>query len=195
MQIKDHILLGKYLLDNFELNISPIKRHAFLLGCFEPDVNVLTYTRGSVEYQILHGHNADNCKKHLTKVINKLQNKGINTLFQWFSLGTAIHYIADTFTFPHNDLFSGDIYEHNKYEKLFHKVFKDYISNLNYNDYSITTLNSNFENYHKKYLDDKRSYLTDCKYIANAAVITFKAVANDIQRSDNQKASIATEIL
>ena len=194
MQIKDHILLGKYLLDNYELNISGIKKHAFLLGCFEPDINVLTYTRGSIEYQILHGHNADNCKKHLTKVINKLENKGIDTLFQWFSLGTAIHYIADTFTFPHNDLFGGDIYEHNKYEKLFHKVFKDYISNLDYNDYSIKTLNSSFENYHNKYLNDKRSYLTDCKYITNAATVLFKAVATNIEIANNS-ISIATEIL
>ena len=35
----------------------------------------------------------------------------------WRRLGEVMHYMADYFTFPHNRNFTGNLYEHNKYEK------------------------------------------------------------------------------
>lgn len=122
-----------------------------------------------MKYQFLHGHNAENAKKHLDHAIKKLLDHGVHTPMQWFAFGTALHYIADSFTFPHNDLFSGDLIEHRNYEKLLHTEFEKYLGEW----HTTTALSANtaqsFAWFHTQYLSDTRSFLTDCQYIVNAS--------------------------
>ena len=79
MQTKDHSLLGRYLLTHCNLTADPLCQKMFLLGCIEPDWNLITYTRGSVRYQFLHGHNAENAKEHLARLTEKLLEGGVRT--------------------------------------------------------------------------------------------------------------------
>ncbi len=164
MQGKDHLMLGKIMVDNMPL--SPIKRWLFLLGCVEPDINFLTYTRGSIKFRFLHGHNADNVEGHLSRIIDRLENSGVNTLFQWFTLGTTVHYIADSFTFAHNEFFKGDLKEHMEYERLLHIAFEKYLNEMSFKNIKYT----DFKKYHEQYVNDTRSFITDCRYITTAAL-------------------------
>ena len=46
----------------------------------------------------------------------------------WRRAGEVMHYMADYFTFPHNKNFTGNLYEHNKYEKHLKNYLKRYIN-------------------------------------------------------------------
>lgn len=169
MLTKDHYILGCYLINNFHWQMTPLSRHLFLLGCIEPDMNPFTYARGSIRHHFMHGHNADNVKNHLEHIINRLKNTGVATPFQWFELGAALHYTADCFTFPHNEIFTGTLKEHCKYESLFHPIFENYLSECACKILQ-DVLIEDLEDYHASYLSDNHSYLTDCNYIRNAVI-------------------------
>lgn len=185
MRTKDHSLLGKYLLEKRDANPDLISRNFFLLGCVEPDINLITYTRGSLKYQFLHGHNAENAKKHLINLTEKLTVSGINTPFQWFRFGAALHYLADSFTFSHNRCFLGKLNEHRLYENMLHCVFVDYLHSYNAENCSYDKFS------HIEYLNEQRSYLTDCRYIVGA---TFALYDKIITRSYASRFTKLTEI-
>ena len=124
MQNKDHYLLGCFILKRYGACIEPICQKLFLLGCVEPDWNLVTYTRGSIKHRFLHGHNAENVQKHLTHMTERLMKTGVHTPLQWFYFGAALHYLADSFTFAHNRIFTGSIIEHRQYEKVLHTYCK-----------------------------------------------------------------------
>lgn len=164
MQTKDHRLLGCYILNKFYSDLDCISRKLFLLGCVEPDWNVVTYVRGSLKYQFMRGHNALNAKKHFKHLLLKLRKTGVNTPAGWFRLGAALHYLADSFTFAHNSFFSGNLSEHRLYEQYLHHVFTKYLSKEHTECLTID------EKCHERYINDSRSYLTDCKYIVGTAL-------------------------
>ena len=170
MQRRDHYLLGCFIIEQLGLKLDPIRKRLFLFGCIEPDINPLTYTRGSIKYSFLHGHNAENAKKHLEKVLEKLTVSGVHSFKQWFAFGTALHYTADSFTFPHNAFFAGDLREHRCYENLLHPIFKMYIDGYDIKQYTADGAGYDHEAKHTEYLNDTRSFITDCIYITESAL-------------------------
>ena len=164
MQTKDHYLLGCFLLDRYRATLNPICRKLFLLGCIEPDWNLATYTRGSLKYRFMHGHNAENAGKHLAHLTEKLRKSGVRTPLQRLRFGAALHYLADSFTFAHNRIFAGGLKEHRLYEKLLHDVFTEYLQTQHSEPLSAERA------CHEQYLTEKRSYQTDCRYILGTAL-------------------------
>lgn len=164
MLTKDHALLGRWLLERCGAAPDPLCRKLFLLGCVEPDWNPLTYLRGSLRHQFLHGHNAENAAKHLARLTQRLTRSGVQTPLQWFRFGTAIHYLADRLTFAHNPCFHGTLREHELYETLLHGVFLEHLSAPEPVDRSPEPFG------HAQYLREQRSYQTDCRYILGATL-------------------------
>ena len=113
-----------------KIKLSPLKEKWFLIGCVEPDYNPFTYIRGSIKHKLLHGHNAPNCKKHIDRIVEKISSTTISTPYQWFLLGTAVHYIADCFTFAHNAFFTGGMAQHMKYEMRLQPIFHNFVNGL-----------------------------------------------------------------
>lgn len=62
-----------------------------------------------------------------------------------YLLGKLIHYIADAFTFPHNNVFKRNLVQHCKYENKLHQA----------------------------YLNGERICATDYQYILNATTLVF----------------------
>lgn len=164
MQTRDHTLLGRYLLASCDAEPDPVCRRMFLLGCIEPDCNLATYARGSIKHRLLHGHNAENARGHLRHLTEKLLESGVGTPLQWFRFGAALHYLADSFTFAHNQCFAGTLAEHRLYEKLLHSVFAEYLYPRN------VKLTPSDKFTHEQYLQERRSFLTDCQYILGASI-------------------------
>jgi hypothetical protein len=164
LQTVDHLLLAKQLVKNNSIFKVKIYRRAFIFGCIEPDINFFTYFRGSIHYQLLRGHNIPNTTNYLEHQIKKFESKKLKTIFDYFNFGVLVHYLADSFTFPHNDSFKGSLSDHALYEEHLHYTFLKYINYkyyfFHYRD-SLTFIN----NYHKKYLDKKPSYKSDCLHI------------------------------
>lgn len=164
MKTIDHKLLGYYILEVQGADLDPMCKRAFLLGCVEPDWNVLTYTRGIFKYKFLHGHNAENARAHLTRLTQSLIDSGVQTPMQWFRFGAALHYLADSFTFAHNGAFTGSLLDHKAYETEIHFEFERYMQEQRHERFFADAA------CHERYLADERSYLTDCRYILGSAL-------------------------
>lgn len=171
MQSKDHVILGSFLLEKFRESLSPLKKALFLFGCVEPDLNPTTYLRGSRKNEFLRGHNAENAKEHTEKLVEKLLESGVETPAEWFRLGTALHYTADAFTFPHNSFFAGTLKEHIEYESIFHPIFVDFLKSSPRTEESEMP---NEDGLHRRYVSAGRSFLTDCRYILRATEEVFR---------------------
>lgn len=159
MQAKDHLLLGDFLLKRHHAKLSRLCRTAFLLGCIEPDINLATYARGSLKYQFMRGHNAENASRHLTRLTRKLQRSRVQTPIQWFRFGAALRYLADSFTYVHNSAFTGNLKAHRHYEQMLHPVFAEYLDT----GYAMLVFANSA--CHKRYLSEPQSCQTDCRYI------------------------------
>lgn len=123
MQTKDHLTLGQFLVE--KSTDRELKKHqkAFLLGCVEPDYNVATYLRGFAGYQKFRGHNAENALAHIKKCLAHFYTNEIHSPWDYFTLGTVIHYAADSFTWPHNEFWWGGLADHCAYEAKLHEQF------------------------------------------------------------------------
>lgn len=102
MRTIDHLLLGRYLLARSASPALHRHCHAFLLGCVEPDYNVLSYLRGIRHGEKLRGHNAENSSAFLARCMADFEENGLSSTWDYFRLGTMLHYAADAFTAPHN---------------------------------------------------------------------------------------------
>lgn len=123
MQGNDHATLAHFLINQLPSPVSLRHKTAFIIGCIEPDLNPFTYMRGSIRHRFMHGHNAENAKEHIRKCLDKMQNNIPESKFDYFTLGTMIHYIADSFTFAHNQAFTGTMKDHIAYEKRLNPIF------------------------------------------------------------------------
>lgn len=169
MKKKDHLLLGRFLLTQKEAPAGKIKRRLFLFGCIEPDINPFTYVRGSARHRFLQGHNTENARKHFQKVLERLNRSGVHSLWQWFVLGTLIHYAADSFTFPHNSKFPGTLADHVAYEIQLHALFPQYLHTAVGRRATHFAHFPNVDELHTSYLDEAGTAVTDCRYILIAA--------------------------
>ncbi len=122
-----HHELGRYLIENFIGELPALERAVFDLGCVQPDYNVTTYIKGSRRVCRLRGHNYKNasaCVERITKKLHKAKRWGV---LEYYRLGKLTHYIADAFTFAHNEMFKGDLLAHKQYECDLQDYFVDYI--------------------------------------------------------------------
>lgn len=123
MRSIDHIHIGQYLVQRYLSDRPKISQKAFVLGNVLPDINVFTYFRGFCKSRELKGHNYGNARKAIEKLELKLSAKKSFTLYDHLRLGKLIHYTADSFTYPHNDDFPGDLKAHVEYEEKLHQYF------------------------------------------------------------------------
>jgi hypothetical protein len=165
LQSIDHLLLAKELVKDNPAFADKRKRNAFIFGSIEPDLNFFSYLRGSFKYQKLRGHNNPNTNKFIEEKVNKFQNREIKSLKDYFDLGVLIHYLADSFTYPHNDEFNGTIKEHLIYEENLHYSFLKYLNNGITFHSAHHDFVSFIKNYHQKYLNKKPSFKNDSIHI------------------------------
>ena len=116
MRGKSHRTLGLLLTENYFNSLPQSYRRAFLLGCTQPDKNPATYLKGSIHCQWLRGHNYDNARSFLRRIILRLETKERLGLWDYYTAGKLIHYTVDAFTYAHNSIFPGDLPEHRAYE-------------------------------------------------------------------------------
>lgn len=124
MKTRDHLVLGRYLINNCAVPQLLYHRKAFLLGCIEPDYNFFSYLRGMWRCEKFRGHNAENSFLFLLRCADDFDGRVLNSSWDYFRLGTMIHYIADAFTAPHNGFWKKGLLEHSAYESALHSSFK-----------------------------------------------------------------------
>lgn len=66
MRTADHMNLSSYIMDHMDAGASKLQKAAFIFGSIEPDINMLTYFRGSIRgEEKLRGHNYENVMKYM----------------------------------------------------------------------------------------------------------------------------------
>ena len=125
MNFRSHLMLSLQLLDSLS-----VCKAAFLFGSVEPDIAVLTYLKGSIHGRRLHGHDYRNMKPRICHILSRIPLQKPFGIIQSYRLGKLLHYIADSFTLPHNETFIGTIKEHMLYEDLLEETLRACLAGL-----------------------------------------------------------------
>ena len=122
MRKKSHILVARYLADQMPATKSlQSHRKAFCLGSILPDIKPSFLTKKHEYFGTF-----EEIQGKMKALIDNDPKESKERVY-WRRFGEVMHYMADYFTFPHNKNFTGNLYEHNKYEKHLKNHLKRYI--------------------------------------------------------------------
>ncbi len=166
MRTIDHKFLGIQLAETYLSRIPQKMRQSFLMGNIEPDYNPLTYLRGSLKAHLFHGHHFENAKTYIDTLILHLSGAGFHERKDYFRLGRLMHYLADAFTFAHNETFPGTLREHTEYEEELHQYFisKDRLLSPSA-DFLLTKNTGDWHRLHEIYQGERADVRNDAAYI------------------------------
>ena len=170
MQKRSHALLARTLLDGADS--FPKKRFAlaFLFGSFQPDCNPLTYLKGSRRGRPLMGHNFSNSRPYILRRIRRLQRRTRWNIWHYYTLGKLTHYLADAFTFPHNDACAASIPAHRRYEARLRETLEHRLARRpDFCPVPQGDLPEALTRLHRQYLSAAASLQRDADYILLAA--------------------------
>jgi hypothetical protein len=175
MKTEDHKILGKHLLKPYKNHIEKKHNKLFILGCIAPDYLPNTFIRGIFKTKSFKGHNKEISEKYIKKIILRLENRRIKTKIDFFYMGILMHYIADAFTHPHNNVFKGGYKEHMRYEEELHGIFERVIDKfkMERKPVKILKLPEYFKKQHKKYSMNNQGHLNDGDFIVDVCQNVF----------------------
>ena len=120
----------------------------------------------------------------IIKFIQKYNQKSGCNYRRTIQLGEIAHYIADYFTFPHNDNYEGSLVDHCHYENALKHELRRYIysgeamaqlSNIpSYGTYE--ELKAYIEQQHKTYIQKKSDVYTDSQYIVKVCMVVVASI-------------------
>ena len=160
MRKKSHISLAGQIMNSMELDNVFDYRLPFYVGSIWPD-----------------------CRPSFVTTPDK--DKGMN-MRRCAGLGVIIHYIADYFTFPHNDHYPGNVKDHCYYErdlKFGMRAFlqteeaaqiKEHVAAYD----SVEELTSYIRSIHNSYMKLAHTVEEDIRYIVHACTTVVKSVLN-----------------
>lgn len=194
---KDHRLLGEFLAQQMIKNTSPLATHLFVTGCVFPDHNPWTYLRGLYMGYPLKTHFLFLSYPEIQRLCNKLENRKKLYLWDYYTLGVLLHYVADAFTFPHNEHYTGNMLEHAQYEHAqLHQTFEQYLTGEfhieMYAPDHTQPIGSAFLALHDSYMETEPTALCDAKYICQVctmicARVLEKESVSGTERSNGKK--------
>lgn len=195
METRSHVLLGKYLLNQIPDFDSAIYQKVFISGCIEPDLNMFSYLRGSLKFQKFRGHNYNSSSNYTVHVLEKLQGKSHWSLKDCYRLGKLMHYLSDAFTYPHNDSFTGTLWEHRVYEARLHSCFAAYLKQCgkeNTKDYP-EDVGKYISEFHRQYMKTSADMNNDAKFITQVTSRVMRALVHSLTTVCYEKCEVPYE--
>lgn len=122
MRKKSHISLAKYIVES--LNDEGLKKHkwSFYLGSILPDIKPsFLYKRHEIKGTF------PSIRKHIERLSEGEKVVAKNGRKYYMDLGQISHYLADYFTFPHNEVYEGGFKEHCFYEEKLKHDLRSYV--------------------------------------------------------------------
>ncbi len=168
MRKKSHISLASYLIKSMRTQELNNHKKAFYIGSILPDCVPSFITRKHCiedTFGIL--------KDEIIKITDDYDmDKGI-TGYYCRHLGVITHYLADYFTFPHNEIFKGSLREHCSYEKDLKFAFRAYVKSedakhirvKNGTFHTVDEICKFIKQTHDEYLKAIKVIKIDCMYI------------------------------
>ena len=170
MQKRSHTLLASALLRSREGFDARRFELAFLFGSFQPDCNPFSYLKGSLRAKKFGGHNYTNSRKYIYDHIQRLQQRhNAWTMWQYYTLGKLTHYLADAFTYPHNEHWPDSLVDHHRYETDLRLSLAEHLSRQALRRRQRRQdLIAAIEQLHRQYMDSKSDLEQDIRYILEA---------------------------
>lgn len=170
MRKKSHISLARFIADNSGILELHQHRKAFCLGSILPDCKPSFLT----EKHQFHG-TFDKVQRYIRDLTEDCILEERNPRSYWRKIGEVIHYIADYFTFPHNEIYTGSLKDHCVYEKKLISCLNEYIESGEAMKrqrtmrifYSVESLIDFIREKHAEYLKGRHSMADDCRYITH----------------------------
>lgn len=181
MRKKSHISLARYIVGTIGLEELNAHKKAFYFGSILPDCKPSFLTK---RHEI--NGTFDDVKRYIFDLTTFCDITARNSRAYFRNLGQVIHYIADYFTFPHNDIYEGNMKDHCMYEKQLKYTLNEYIrsgeAEKNKREAkNFKTPEALFDyvlKAHEEYLKVKKSVVEDCKYIVGICHTVVEAVIN-----------------
>lgn len=173
MNFRSHIDLSLMLLEDMELC-----RIAFLFGSVEPDIFFPTYFRHSPRGRF-HGHDYANMRMRTAAIVRKLGRMGSRGILYSYRLGKLVHYISDSFTLAHNEMFHGSIREHRMYERVLETVLCRAMALQKHLVVPHGDITDFIKSLHDEYIKEAGSPETDACFIITAVYAAAAAFAGN----------------
>lgn len=169
MQKRSHTLLAQTLMRSESGFGARRYELAFLFGSFQPDVNPFSYLKGSLHYNKLKGHNYVNSRQYINARIRKLQSRTRWTVWQYYTLGKLTHYLADAYTYPHNENYPDSMLSHHCYETDLRLFLGRYLTHQYIRrQQARRDLIAALDELHQQYMATRASMYRDASYILKA---------------------------
>ena len=187
MRRQSHIAMGRFLIRTYLPNLPRQYARLFLIGCIQPDGNPATYLKGSIRAQWFQGHNFGNASPFLFRLTERLERKTAFSAWDYYSLGKAIHYTLDAFTYPHNEHFSKGLSHHRMYEVKLQLYFLHRLRTFRPAEAEIPDSASDFlRQAHDDYLLEPGCVETDTKFALRASCTLIQKLTENVPQCQLQ---------
>ena len=172
LQKRSHKLLASTLLETVQGFQARRFELAFLFGSFQPDCNPLTYLKGSLRAHKFRGHNYANSQRYIYSRIIRLQRRRRWTMWQYYTLGKLTHYLADAFTYPHNDNYPDSMLCHHQYETDLRAYLETYLAGREVRrENARRDVTLALRRLHRQYMDGVADMRKDVQFILKATSV------------------------
>ena len=172
MQKRSHKLLASMLLQSQHGFAARRYELALLFGSFQPDCNPLSYLKGSLRARKFRGHNFSNSQLYINAHIARLRQCRSWTTWQYYTLGKLTHYLADAFTYPHNETYPDSLMAHRQYEDELRMYLAEYLQQRTLRSQQFREdLEAAISELHRQYLESRGDLQRDVQYILQATAM------------------------
>ena len=172
MQKRSHKLLASSLLTAQQGFGTRRYELAFLFGSFQPDCNPFTYLRGIRSTHKPQGHNFTSTQLYINRCIQDLQQRSSWSIRHYYTLGKLTHYLADAFTYPHNENYPNSLMDHRRYEEELRQRLAEHLSRTKLLKQQLRQdLTDALDQLHRQYMESKASLERDIRYILEATAL------------------------
>lgn len=176
METKDHYQLAKWLLAR-KTGLPRGFAAGVCVGSVLPDWNPVTYIRGVRGGHGLHGHHAEIVEGRICQLLDGLKRPLPLDFASGLRIGTALHYLADAFTYPHHAYYSGSLAEHVVYEASLHRTFSEYLTVGGTFPWThVADFPTYFADMLALYRKCRKDEHTDCRFITEMCALAFETV-------------------
>ncbi|MFI3177384.1 MAG: zinc dependent phospholipase C family protein [Eubacteriales bacterium] len=179
MRKKSHISLAAFLVRHVSNEEFKSHKKLFCLASIFPDCKFSFLTKKHAFQDTF-----EEIKERITNLSSQSYGEVNGKRRYVVELSEIMHYLADYFTFPHNDTYQGSIKEHCIYEGELKRKLRSYVKSSNaimqkdkyVPNYNVEDILAYIKESHGEYLSKQRSVEEDCDYIVRITYQVMEAI-------------------
>lgn len=187
MRKKSHISLARFLVKGVNDDVLSRRWKAFYVGSLLPDCRPSFLT---VRHE--YDETIDMVEDKIRRLIDESDSRSTDSTRYMIDLGQVFHYIADYFTFPHNNNYPGNFRDHCVYEEYLKLGLRAYIREGHAVFHSEDTLKLTsvedildyIRESHQEYMQSLHNVEEDCEYITRVCSQVMAAMVYQIHACD-----------